>query len=288
MVGKLLAQIKASDRDPEFDKQRVYRGSETIPFIEYFQQNGIRPFNNELVVSCHGNTDLNLIYVSRINELAKDGHRVVAIEAGGFYFAKPGIDAANMPTVPVISVPLDGVWYGGVDAFLAPFLPSGTAAIAGVGQGDYSTAAIVAKEILTNTFVGVYTYNASPRMLNLLEHFGIPVLGEAGSGSRDGMIVGMIEKLAGHEFSYFDGLGRIGIYSPPNSRKAEDIARLMDCCALMRKSAFTRGEENVAYLAAKIMAPYNSQSAERLKEAAQKKRMSYAERTITLDSFRRV
>lgn len=90
-IAKLLIQTRASPSDPSFNDMNISGKS----FYDYFHEKGIKILEKDLVVSCHGNTKLNLDIVNDIYMLEQAGHKVVSIQIGGLYFAKPGLDAAN-------------------------------------------------------------------------------------------------------------------------------------------------------------------------------------------------
>lgn len=285
-MAKLLVQSQGSPRDPSYAEQMISLNGEQVSFIEYLHRNGIETLEEDLINSCHGNTELTLSLARDIQRLVDtNGNQVVAIQQGGLYFAKPSLEAANMPTVPVISIPLNGS-FGGLDAFLAPQVPSGTAAIGGVGVDNYQAAAKVAKEILTNEFEGVYVHNASKRLTDKLEALGVPILGEATSSLESGLVVGSVD-LNFSLMKSFDSMGSMGIFTPTKvTFKSPEFAHtLMKYCDDLQQSVYVRGDDNVAFFAAKVMSAYNDNLAENLVKIAQKKSDSYAVRTIDIHDF---
>ena len=298
-MEKLVVQTKGSVKDPQYQDQIVsIAGSETS-FTGYLRQQGIRTRTEDLVCSCHGNTPLSLELAYDLQGLANQGHRVVGTVSGGLLLGKGSIDAANAPTVPIISIPLNDDYFGGLTPFLAPMVPSGTADIGGVGLDRYDTAAYLTAEILNNTFEGVYTFHASDELKGKLKKWEIPVLGEAAE-AESGIIVGEVD-LRGRDpeinmFDFkttFENHGTVGIFSPSKTQRPEAAVSLMRGMGKMNKSMYVRGAENIAIMAAKIMAMDNESIRNRLKQAAMKKAQSYyiesdngkVEPGLTLEDF---
>ncbi len=293
-MAKLVVQSKGSEKDPKFADQMISVGEEDISFVEYLQGHSIQTLEQDLVNSCHGCPELNRKHSGQIQAIADAGNQVVCVESGGLYFAKPSIEAANMPTIPVISVPLDGGYFGGLDAFMAPQVPTGTAVIAGVGINRYDLAARAAKEILTNRFDGVYTYHVSDRVREKLREMKIEInasiydISEAGQVLHDGLIIGTLSPAESDQIFYgFDDLGSLGILAIREAEHTDDAHRLMDLFDGIEKSVYVRGEENMALFVAKIMSAYRPDLASYLKDAARKKAATYLDRDITIDSFTR-
>jgi len=299
MPEKLLVQSQGSKRDPAYKEQKLELEGEQVSFHEFFHRQGIETLKDDLVNSCHGNTDLTLNLVSDIRALADEGHRIVSIEQGGLYFAKPSLEAANMPTVPVISVPL-GSGIGGVAAFLAPYVPPGTAAIAGVSMANYQTAATVAAKILNNRYEGVYLSNrseTSKKLEETLEELKVPVLGDCNdSYMEDSLVLGRVhlkydpiytEFLAMDKRANVVGGKYLGVFAPIGDSVEDSnlIKRLHHHCSQLKTSVMVNRDENLAYFAAKIMAAYNNDIAKQLTIKAGKKAESYDKREIVLDSF---
>ena len=292
MQEKLLVQSCASAADPEYRAQMVKFNGDAIPFLEFFTKEGIRVLQKDVVNSCHGNNALTARLAADVQGLADQGHKIVSIQSGGLYFAKPSLEAAQMPTVPVISVPLNGGYFNGEDAFLAPSVPSGTAVIGGVGMGRYDTAARVAKEILAREFEGVYVFNANDRLMKRLEELGVPVIGESMHDAVNGLMLYLMrddqDYLNGQDYMnvrHIDGNVALTVFSFPKSAQTLDA---MQFCDGLGNSVFVRGEENLAYFAAKIMSSYNRKAFYALKAAAEKKAASYEDRRIDMDSFGRL
>lgn len=283
-MRKLLVQVRASPNDPRYSDQLIkdFDSGESIEFGEFFKRKGIDVLEEDLIVSCHGCPDLTDKVSRQINNLAKH-NRVGVIATGGLFFGLPSIMAARMPTVPVISVPLDGGWYGGADALLAPNVPSGTAAIAGTGFGDYAAAAIAMRNILNNDFQGVHTYNADDKMLSALERFGVPVLGDVGNSYHGRLIVGRVDEVSSKmgDLPIILTRNSVAILTPVRHDNQETLQDIL----LNTRALYTRGEENAAIFAAKAMAAYNLHIAERLGELSVQKGRSYKQRDITLESF---
>ncbi|MFH1054075.1 MAG: hypothetical protein V1740_06675 [Candidatus Woesearchaeota archaeon] len=288
----LLVQSQGSPRDPSYAEQMLDLYGEEVSFYSYFRRKGIKVLKEDLVNSCHGCSQLTLDLAGQIDELARQGHRIVAVQQGGLLFAKPSIEAANMPTVPVISIPLDRI------AFLAPYVPSGTAVIGGVPVNGYQTAANVASAILNNTFEGVYTLNGSDRLKAKLDELRIPILGQVEQGLDDGLVVGTLRIKHGHynipstlnidDIKDFDSLGDMGVFTLANNdpEYVKSFAHFPACNNnLFTRSMYVRGDENIAFMAAKIMAAYHPDIAGALRTAAEKKAGNYQERNITLDAF---
>ncbi len=271
-MERLLVQTRASDKDPALADQKIGHSS----FADYFKANGIKILKEELVASCHGNTAYSLSAAEAMQKLADDGHKVVSIQSGGLYFARPSLEAAQAPTVPIISVPL-----GGIDAFLAVNLPAGHAAIGGVAPGNYSTAARAAKNILNRDFKGVYIWGMQSSALEKkLEELKVPVLGKvtpSKQGFTNGIVVGEVT-LAGLE--EFDAGAEVGVYSCT----AEPTAH-MKTAGSLRNSVYTRGAENVAIFAAKILAASRPETAEALKKLKADKAKTYKAPDLSVEAF---
>ncbi len=272
-MEKLLVQTRASDKDPALADQKI-EGS--IPFVEFFRCQGIKTLKEELVASCHGNTGYSLAAAEGMQALADAGHKVVAIESGGLYFARPSLEAAQAPTVPILSVPL-----GGIDAFLAVNLPAGHAAIGGVGLGNYNTAAVVARNILNEQHLGVYIWGIQSSALeNRLKELHVPVLNRNyphNPGFANGILIGEVMHA---DLKKFDKGCKIGIYSC----NAEATAHMRGSDEL-KNSVYTRGAENVAILAAKIIAAHRPETAEALKKMRADKADTYKKPDMTLEAF---
>ena len=127
MSDKLVALCQGSVGDPDYDEQKITvidldnDEQKTILLPEYFHSNDIKTSKKvkskdkygktiltHLPFSCHGNTELNLKRAKEIQKLADDNNKIVALFQGGLYFGLPSVTAANAPTVPCISIPLDG------------------------------------------------------------------------------------------------------------------------------------------------------------------------------------
>ncbi len=314
MVEKLLVQSKGSKNDPEFSDQIINLDGEDISFLDYFGKHRIRvleahvredngKIEKDLIISSPGNTPLCLDLAEDVRDLADQGERIVCVQQGGLYFAKPSLEAANMPTVPVISIPLDGGMWGGLDAMLAPQVPTGVPVIGGVGIARYDVAAKIAKEILTEEFKGVYLFNPTKKLEEKLKKLGIEVLGEANDSLKEGLVLGYIDEsnyVYSKRLSTLDKIGTFAVFTPrkapivesggkkkPMDNAHEAVNLMRDCCGL-KQSIYVRGEENLAFFAAKIMSAYNPELKEKLYAEQKKKADSYAKRSITLDSFRKV
>ncbi len=286
-MAKLLIQSRASEKDPEYSKIVLKSNGTDVPFHDFFLKDGIRTLKEDNVISCHGNTHLDLDIANDVNRLFEKKHKIVSMQSGGLYFAKPSIEAANMPQIPVISIPLDFV------SFLAPWLPSGTAAIGGVGIQNYQCAANVAKAILLNEFEGVHTYQASDKLLSKLEELHVPNLGELSKLSdheieeKRGLVIGCIYSNAQYYYNRFDSLGKVGILSVTLQEYPDILSHLSDNLRTMNNSVYVRGDENAAYFAAKVLASYKKDVRETLEWAATKKADSYDHKGIALADFRR-
>ncbi len=297
MPEKLLVQSQGSKRDPKYEEQKLELDGEQVSFHEFFHRQGIKTLKKVLVNSCHGDTVLTLDLVNDIKALAVKGHhRIVCTEQGSLYFAKPSLEAANMPTIPVISVPL-GKGLGGLAAFLAPYVPPGTAAIAGVSMANYQTAATVAAKILNNKYEGVYLSKSSKKLEETLEELKVPVLGDCNNPyMEDALVLGRVSFKYNPIYNEFAGIDRgpnaiggncLGVFAPIED-SVEDpnmIHRLHHYCSQLKNSVMVNSDGNLAFFAAKIMAAYNSDIAEQLTRKAKKKSESYDEREIVLDSF---
>ena len=286
-MAKLLVQSRGSPSDPEYDEQIVHG----LTFTELMQRCGIRTLTTDLINSAHGCPDLTLKHARQIQRLADIGHRVAVADAGGLLWVKPGFEAANMPTVPIVSISLGDGWYRGVSAFLAPMVPSGIAAVGGVGMNGYETAACVLDRILNKNFGGVYVYNPSEKLTAKLGELGVDVLGRVNGDElyslEDCLVVGCLDSLDSEGISRFEGINPegLGIFTPPQSDSFGDVEKLMDLTSRMKHSVWVRGAENAAFYAAKVVSAYNSRARDALRDLAEKKRESYDARNITPSSF---
>lgn len=271
-MQKLLVQTRASEKDPPITEQKI----EGHPFAEFFRNAGIKVLTEELVASCHGNTDHSLEAAHQMQTLSNKGHKIVSIQTGGLYFARPSLEAVHATTVPIISVPL-----GGLDAFLAPNLPAGVASIGGVSPGNYNTAGRIAKEILTGTFKGVYLWGIqSTRLDEAIKQLKIPVLGRINPTrpkSVDEIIIGEINPT---ELQKFEISTPLGIFS-----MAVDPNYIMRATKEAHHSAYVRGPENLAYFAAKILSTENPEVAGTLFAAKENKARTYKKPEIKLEAF---
>jgi len=156
-MAKLLIQCRASPRDPDYAEAiRLPDGEERIAFHAYFAQSGAQTLQRDEINSCHKNPRYIRKFEPQIAQLVRDGHQVVLYETGGLNIAKPSIDAAHLPTVPILCVPLKGPDYGGLDAFAAGNIPDCTAVVGWVGLERHDTAAHAARAMFTHEFDGVY------------------------------------------------------------------------------------------------------------------------------------
>ena len=135
---RLLIQTRGSGGDPNYDTIPIRDGDEEINFLDFFHREGVRTLVDDLVISCHGNTSLTLRYAHDIQNMADNGYRIALTAAGGLLWALPSVLAANMPTVPVFSIPRKGGHVAGLDAVLSNQLPGGNAVVGGVGLDDYA------------------------------------------------------------------------------------------------------------------------------------------------------
>jgi phosphoribosylcarboxyaminoimidazole (NCAIR) mutase len=268
----LIVQTRASDKDPSLNDQKI--GG--LSFRDYLREEGIKTLNDgDLVASCHGNTEFSLRAAQQMQALADAGHKVVSIQTGGLYFARPSLEAATAPTVPIISVPL-----GGLDAFLAANLPAGVAAIGGVSVGNYATAANVAVRILTNEFAGVSQWGyQSSRLEDAIKTLRLPVLSRvhAPDFPNAGILIGEAHPV---DFEDFESSCDLGVYST-----SVDPAYTMRASKDMKHSVYVRGPENLAYFAAKIVSMTLPDVGNALKEAKLAKSKTYQEPKLTLDAF---
>ena len=311
MKQKLIVQSQGSPNDPAYVEQMLMLDGEQVPFHEFFHRQGAKTLKQDLVNSCHGNTGLTLSLVydiggkiddiveGDIGGLTEQGHRVVAIEQGSLYFAKPSLEAANMPTVPVVSIPLKK-GLGGLAAFLAPYVPPGTAAIAGVSIGNYQTAANFAAGVLNHEFNGVYLINPSDKLETTLENLKVPNLGKANLFGENVLVLGRVPFEYDPSKGAFAVIDRgqskrggrcFGVFAPveqPIGDPEKDFKlayALHKYCSTLRRSVMVNRDENLAFFAAKVMASYKPEIAEALRAASDKKADSYDKRTITIDSF---
>jgi len=294
-MERLLVKTKASVNDADFDKQKI----DGKTFSEWFRAQGVKVSKGEspqvpdLVESCHGNTEYSIRFAKQMQYLQDQRFRIVTIEAGGLYFARPSLEAANAPGVPIISIPLSGL-----DSFLAPNIPGsaskitlpdgtsknvppGAAAIVGVGPKDYRTAAYIAREILLRDFEGVYIWGTqSVKLEERLRELNIPILGRVSATKPekvDGILIGETS-LA--DLPKFDASTVLGIYSitcDPNA--------LMRASTTLQHSAYTRGPENCATFAGKIMAAYNKEVKDAIRGTVSEKAESYKQPELTRASF---
>ena len=256
-----------------------------IPFLEHLRAKGIETLAQDLVVSCHGNTAYSLEAARQMQALADDNHRILAIEAGGLYFARPSLEAANMPSVPVISIPLVGA-YEGLDAFLAPNVPSGIAAIAGVGVGNYTAAAELAVALLRKDIPrGVCLVNGTEKLRKKLAEFYVPETGPGEDALRVAVIDvskdGTIDDKALRAFDEQGG----GVFTLARYDRIVTAMELFALAGRLERSAYVRGEENLAVWSAKALSAGSQATRDALLKAAEKKAASYTCPNITLDSF---
>lgn len=278
-MEQLLVQTRASDKDPALADQKI----DGVPFNDYFRNKGIKVLKEELVASCHGNTGYSLSAAEAMQKLADEGHKVVSIQSGGLYFARPSLEAAQAPTVPIISVPL-----GGIDAFLAVNLPAGHAAIGGVAPGNYQTAARVAAEILQNDYRGVCIWGTQSSALeNKLKELNVPVLGHISPSGHQTDMTGawgevslLVGEVALADLQRFERETRVGIYSC-----SADPAAHMKAAGELKNSVYARGVENVAIFAAKIFAASNPETAEALKKMKTDKAKTYKAPDLSVEAF---
>ncbi len=287
MKEKLLVQSKASDTDPAYASQIMNVNGAAVSFLDFFEKDDVRVLAEELVNSCHGNSALTGRLAKDVQKLADEGHKVVSIQSGGLCFAKPSLEAAQMPTVPVISVPLDGGYFNGEDAFLAPSVPSGTAVIGGVGMSRYDTAARVAKEILTREFDGVYVFNPSDKLMKSLDKLGVHVRGESMHSAVNGLMLYLMQSDDDYKnVRHLDKeVAAMTVFSFPKNPGTREAMRF---CEGLQRSVFVRGDDNMAYFSAKIVSSYNRRAFDALKKAAEDKAASYEDRRINMDSFGRL
>lgn len=286
MDEKLLVLMQGSPRDPEFSKQEI----DGKPFKDFFREKGIKLLEDDVIVSCHGNTELAESIAEGIHNLATfEYQKVVVIAQGGLYFALPSIIAANSPTVPVISVPLAGS-IEGLDAFLAPNVPSGTACIGGVGINGYETAANIAKEILSDNLFdhGVHLYHPQDKLVKKLEELGIPIAGDANEDLKYGLVLGSIDIYKNGELRNFDKMGSVGILTPESFNIKDCASRLMEHFEKYtpQHTMWARGAENVAVLAAKILSLRDNNLITALERTAENKSNSYEKRAIGIQNFK--
>lgn len=293
LPGKFIVQSQGSTVDPAYAEQLMVLAGEDVTFHEFFHRQGVGTLKDDLVNSCHGNTQLTMRLVRDMHKMARTGHKLVAIEQGGMYFAKPSIEAANMPTILALSVPL-GTGIEGLASFLAPILPTGTAAIGGVVNNDYATAARVAVNVLNKQYGGVYLLNGSDKLRKRLDHLHIPVLGEAEEGLENAIVLARLEFTENpaargpkEEFSRLEGAnGNIGIYTYCNTKHPGAALTIQEYAGTLDGSVLTRGDDNLGYIAAKMMAADNPVIEKQLRADYRKKRASYdRERRIVEDAF---
>lgn len=271
-IERLLVQTRASDKDPALADQKI----NGMPFADFFRKNSIKVLKEELVASCHGNTGYSLTCAEGMQKLADEGHEVVSIQSGGLYFARPSLEAAQAPTVPIISVPL-----GGIDAFLAVNLPAGHAAIGGVAPGNYQTAAIVAQRILWHAWDGVYLWGTQSSALEKkLAELHVPISGVIPAINPDYKRAIVVGEVMLADLKKFDESGMIGVYSCNAEANAH-----MKAAAELKNSVYTRGAENIAILAAKMIAAHRPETAEALKKLRADKAKTYKEPDLSVEAF---
>ena len=284
-IEKIIIQSRASKSDPSFEDQVVGEYN----FFDYFQEHGIRTLKEDLIISCHGNTELDVEYAKRLQRWAtteRDDEddenigaleeiRIASIQSGGLYFAKPSLEAANMPTIPVISIPLD------LASFMAPMVPSGTACIAGVGMNDYENAARFAKEILTNSFDGVYVYKPTDKLEKRLDELGVEIIGEH-LDCEDGLIVGKVD--SEKDMPDFNK-ATIGIFTTNSYHDFTDIDKIETCLDYSKNSVYVRGEDNLAFFAAKCLSFYNGRIFNNLIEVSRAKAETYDIRKLIMSEL---
>ena len=292
-MERLLVQTSASDKDPEFEKEKI----DGVPFNEFFRSQGVKIHKRvknregkdiELTQSCHGNPGYSRMTAEQMQALQDQGHLILAMERGGLNFARPSSEAAIARSVPFLSVPLpSGSPLYDMAAFLGPTVPGGkedmpwSAAIGGVSIGNYRTASYVAREILTKEFKGVYIWGMQQALVEtLLGKLEIPVLGRVKVSNPekvDGILIGEVHPT---DFEKFEQSTPLGIYSA-----AVEPSYLMRASAGLQHSVYAGRPENTAVLAARIMAAYRPETKLALKVGATRKACTYVEPKITIDSF---
>ena len=269
--------------DPKFEDLKI--GKESLP--EYFHKHGIKTLKEgDLVVSCHGNTELSVRAAQEMQKLIESGHRVLSFQWGGKYFAKPSLEAANASAVPVISVPLNGQ-FGGLDAFLAGYIPTGKPVVAGSGVENYAAAANVAVDILTSQYEGVHVVHCTDKLRKRLDKFGIKVSDKADLPSylNLGCMAVQNELPDAAMIQAFDNAVGGGLFAIAKTKKPEAAIALMNVCSGLKQSLYVGGDENLAFFAARAMSAYNPQLREKLATVAKDKADSYDKRDINPESF---
>ncbi len=259
--------------DPGYDDIRVGR----IPFREYMSQRGINVIDPIVIESCHGCPDLMDKYSRQLQERVEDGDRVVSVLQGGLLFGLPSLQATQV-TFPIISVPLD------MAAYTAFMVPSGHAAIAGVGidrkiEGIYETrqrekALKIGANILNfeGDSVALRGSGHIKKVEEQLTKFNIPisddsnlVLNYDSSPLEEGINNGKIYLWASVHEDLMQG------------RYFNDVEKMINTPT---NTIQVRGDKNLVIYAAKILSLQREDLRVKLKEIQEKKRASYPERDL--------
>lgn len=294
---RLLILAQGSDKDTSFEQTKV----DGKTFQQYFEElnadgNEAYALQNTLVASCHGNIFHLLEHLGKIKKYADAGHKIAIVDQGGLSFAKPGINAAYLQTVPVISVPLEGGDFDGASGILAADVPPGAAAFGVVGVENHTAAANFARAILTKDFDKVYVYSdgtdkskeKNDKIADNLKKLGVvyhEITDETLDLAQDGLVIGAVKPL---ELQGFDKIGSANIFVPnfyENDSPGEKLDALMFNLINLERTVYVNREENAARFAATIIAMNDRTVYIKLQETAAKKAGSYATRQLALSEF---
>lgn len=279
-----IVLVAGSEADPDFNDVRINVQGTTCPMKTYITGSEINIPKKVVVNSTHGNTEATLQNSEELEDIANaPGYRVVSIQHGSHYFALPSVMAANMIPIPVISVPLIGPCFGGLDAFLAPTVPKGTSAIGGVGIEAYSAATSIAVKMLKNKYNYVYVDGVDDLVMHLLSDYGIEareITTLTNQDDKDNIILYGVTKLTDDRstiLGFHDDEMRDGfiLVSPMDAKKPGDAAKLLQYFESLNNSLFVGRKENLAHFVAKIFALNDTEIADKIREAALKKADSY-------------
>ena len=292
-MAKLVIQGRASPRDADFDDVTV----DGKPFHVFFTESGIHTMLKDDKNSCHKRPDYidefrisidggkkTRSFVDQdLKGLVQEGHPVVIIEAGGLAFDKPASDAAHMPTVPIIAVPLGGSSdpYGGVAAFVSQDVPDSTAVSGNVGLSRYDTAARAARAMLGGFEriacydSGVVVHDGVQNFLNKMRGYDFPEMIDATKddvGPSD-LVLAVIDftdpEKGADELLRVDEMGAMVVFTLENRPTLTHLEKFMDVSQQLQKSIYVNRPRNVATYGAKIWALHDPTMAEKLRDEQQ-------------------
>ncbi len=270
-MQKIMMVGAGSTNDPGYDIK--INGT---PFREYMGERGIT-VPDTVIESCHGCPDLMEQYSRQLQERVERGDRVVSVLQGGLLFGLPSLQATQV-TFPIISVPLDMV------AYTAFMVPSGHAAIAGVGveikDGNYyrttqrATALRVAANILNfdGKRVSLKGDGDLEKLEQVLAKFDIPV------SEHNDLVLN-------YGSNPLEGGGYINLWA--DTQEDLMLGRYFDSADEMVRplpaTLQVKGYKNLAIYAAKILSLNRPDLRKMLIDMKDEKRLSYGEEGRNLE-----